>query len=83
MNNTQTCEKLQALRLQAMAEIHWQHLSSSQHTSMAADEYLGLLTDHRWEARQHQKTKRLLKQARFKQRTTLEEINYALQRNLD
>lgn len=83
MNNTQTCEKLRAMRLQAMAELHEQHLASNQHTSMTTDEYLGQLTDHQWEARQHQKTRRLLKQAHFKQRTTLEEINYSQQRNLD
>jgi DNA replication protein DnaC len=83
MNNTQTCEKLRAMRLQAMAELHQQHLASNQHISMTTDEYLGLLTDHQWEARQHQKTSRLLKQAHFKQRTTLEEINYSQQRNLD
>ena len=77
MNNTQTCEKLRAMRLQAMAELHEQHLASNQHTSMTTDEYLDLLTDHQWEARQHQKTNRLLKQAHFKQRTTLQEINYS------
>lgn len=83
MNNTQTCNKLRTMRLQAMAELHEQYLASSQHTSMTTDEYLALLTDHQWEARQHQKINRLLKQAHFKQRTTLEEINYSQQRNLD
>jgi len=83
MNNTQTCEKLRSMRLSAMAELHEQNLSSNQCSQMSADEYLGLLTDHQWEARQHQKTNRLLKQAHFKQRTTLEEINYTQQRNLD
>jgi DNA replication protein DnaC len=71
------------MRLQAMAELHEQNLSSNQHSQLSADEYLWLLTDHQWEARQHQKTNRLLKQAHFKQRTTLEEINYTQQRNLD
>ena len=83
MNNAQTCEKLRAMRLQAMAELHEQHLASSQNTSMTTDEYLALLTDHQWEAKRHQKTNRLLKQAHFKQRTTLEEINYSQQRSLD
>lgn len=83
MNNAQTCEKLRAMRLQAMAQLHEQYLASNQQTSMTTDEYLALLTDHQWEARQHQKTSRLLKQAHFKQRTTLEEINYSQQRNLD
>lgn len=66
-----------------MAELHEQHLASNQQASMTTDEYMALLTDHQWEARQHQKTSRLLKQAHFKQRTTLEEINYTQQRNLD
>ena len=83
MNNTQTCEKLRAMRLGAMAQLHEQHLPSNQQGQMTPDEYLALLTDHQWEARQHQKTQRLLKQAHFRQRTTLEEINYTQQRNLD
>nr|WP_169605375.1 IS21-like element helper ATPase IstB [Microscilla sp. PRE1] len=83
MNNTQTCEKLRAMRLQAMAELHEQYLASNQNASVTTDEYLALLTDHQWEARQHQKSSRLLKQAHFKQRISLEEINYAQQRNLD
>lgn len=83
MNNEQTCEKLRAMRLGAMAQLHEQHLSSNQQEPLTPDEYLALLTDHQWEARQHQKTQRLLKQAHFRQRTTLEEINYTQQRNLD
>lgn len=83
MNNEQTCKKLRAMRLEAMAQLHEQHLSSNQKEEMTADEYLTLLIDHQWEARQHQKTQRLLKQAHFRQRTTLEEVNYTQQRNLD
>ncbi len=83
MNNSQTCEKLRAMRLGAMAQLHEQHLSSKQQEQMTPDEYLALLTDHQWEARQHQKTQRLLKHAHFRQRTTLAEINYTQQRNLD
>lgn len=83
MNNTQTCGKLRAMRLGAMAELHEQYTTASQNTSMTNDEYLALLIDHQWEARQNQKTSRLLKQAHFKQKITLEEVNYAHQRNLD
>lgn len=83
MNNTQTCEKLRAMRLGAMAELHQQYLASSQSSNLTTDEYLALLTDHQWEARQNQKASRLLKLAHFKQRVTLEEIDYAHQRNLD
>jgi DNA replication protein DnaC len=71
------------MRLEAMAQLHEQQLASNQCAPMTNDEYLGLLTDHQWEARQHQKTSRLLKQAHFKQSTTLEQINYTQQRNLD
>ena len=83
MNNTQTCEKLRSMRLGAMAELHEQYMASSQNSTMTTDEYLALLTDHQWDVRQNQKAIRLLKQASFKQKVTLEEINYAHQRNLD
>jgi DNA replication protein DnaC len=83
MNNTQTNQKLRAMRLEAMAQLHEQQVSSNQHMQMTSDEYLGMLTDHQWEARQHQKSQRLLKLAGFRQKTTIEEVNYGQQRNLD
>jgi len=83
MNNNQTIEKLKQMRLGAMAQLHLQHVKNNQLNDITADEYLALLTDHEWEDRQNRKINRLFKQANFRQKASLAEINYASSRNLD
>src|SRR5699024_6260430 len=78
-----TLEKLRQMRLTAMATLHGQYLENHQIESMTTDEYLALLVDHQWEDRQNRKIERLIKQAYFRQKASLAEINYAPQRNLD
>jgi len=83
MNNNQTIEKLKQMRLKAMAELHRQHLSSNSMESYTPDQYLAILTDHEWENRQNQKIVRLLKQASFRQKASIEEVNFTPERNLE
>jgi len=83
MNNNQTIEKLRQMRITAMAELHQQNVKTNKISDVTADEYLGLLTDHEWEDRQHKKVTRLLKQAGFKQKSSIAEVSYAESRNLD
>lgn len=83
MNNNQTIEKLRSLRLDAMAHLHAQHVKGNRLEGVTCDEYLALLTDHQWEARENRKIDRLLKQANFKQNANLADINYSPERNLD
>jgi len=83
MNNNQTVEKLRQMRIGAMAELHLQHVKNNTTESCTPDEYLALLTDHEWENRQNQKTQRLLKQAAFRQKASVEEVDFSPARNLD
>lgn len=83
MNNNQTIEKLRKMRLSGMAELHKQHASGNRHTEFSPDEYLAMLTDHEWDSRQNRKIQRLLNQAGFRQKASIEEVNYTHQRNLD
>lgn len=83
MNNNQTIEKLKQMRLGAMAQLHLQHVKNNQLNDITADEYLALLTDHEWEDRENRKIDRLFKQANFRQKASLAEINYTSSRNLD
>lgn len=83
MNNNQTVEKLRKMRLTAMADLHWQNVKNNQVVNATADEYIGLLADHEWEDRQQKKITRLLKQAGFKQKSSIAEVDYAAIRNLD
>ena len=82
MNNP-TIEKLKQMRLGAMAELHIQHVKNNQLNECTPDEYLAILTDHEWESRQSQKTDRLIKQADFRQKSSIEEVDFTTARNLD
>lgn len=77
MNNNQTIEKLKAMRLGAMAQLHLQQVKDNRLGGMTCDEYLALLTDHQWEDRENKKIDRLLKQASFRQNANLADINYS------
>jgi DNA replication protein DnaC len=81
--NNQTIEKLQNMRLGAMARLHLQHVEQNRFGGMTCDEYLALLTDHQWEDRQNSKIQRLLIQACFRQPADIADINYSGERNLD
>lgn len=83
MNNSQTIEKMRQMRMKAMAELHHNHLKTNQYQQMSTDEYLALLVDHEWENRQNQRIDRLTKAAKFRQKASLEEVDYISQRNLD
>lgn len=83
MNNNQTIEKMKQMRLGAMASLHLQHIEDNRIATVTADEYLALLTDHEWELRQNRKIERLIKNARFRQKASLVEVNYSHNRNLD
>ena len=83
MNNNHTIEKLRQMRIGAMAELHLQHVKNNNIESFTPDEYLALLTDHEWENRQNQKIQRLLKQAAFRQKASVEQVHFEPTRNLD
>jgi len=83
MNNNQTIEKLKQMRLNAMANLHLQHIKDNRTMDITADEYLALLTDHQWEDHKNRKIQRLLKQAVFRDQASLAEMDYSQQRNLD
>lgn len=83
MNNNQTIEKLRKMRMNAMAELHQQSVRNNVLANTTADEYIGLLTDHEWEDRQHKRITQLIKQSGFKQKASVVDINYSQTRNLD
>lgn len=83
MDNNQTIEKLRQMRLSAMAELHLQYVKNNKLNDATPDEYLALLTQHEWDSRQNQKVNRLIKQAGFRQKADITEVDYAASRNLD
>lgn len=83
MNNNQTVEKLRHMSLSAMADLHYQNIKANRFAGFTPDEYTTLLTDHEWEDGQAKKTDRLLRQASFKQKASIGDIDYSHGRNLD
>ena len=83
MNKNQTVEKLKSMRLHAMASMYQHNLQNNLYNDATADEYIGLLTDHEWEERQNNKIQRLLKQAGFRQKASIADIDYSNTRNLE
>lgn len=83
MNNNQTIEKLKQMRLNAMAQLHHQHVQGNKYSDYTSDEYLALLADFEWEERQNKKIERLLKQSNFRQQATITQVDYTTSRSLD
>ena len=76
MNKNQTIEKMRNMRLNAMASMYQHHLQNNLYSDSTPDEYVSLLTDHEWEERQNTKIQRLIKQAGFRQKATIVEVDF-------
>jgi DNA replication protein DnaC len=79
----QTLEKLQQMKLHAMAKSTRERLSRSDHQDLNITEILGLIVDDEWMDRENRKTNRLLKGACFKLReATLEAVDFGKDRGV-
>lgn len=83
MNKNPTIEKLNNMRISAMASMHQNNLKNSLYSDLTPDEYLALLTDHEWEEREHRKVQNLLKQSEFRQQATINDVDFTSTRNLE
>jgi DNA replication protein DnaC len=73
----QTLEKLRRLRLPTMASALEQRIQRGDHRDVSPEEFLGLLVDDEFTARQNRKLSRLIGQANFKpEQACLENIKY-------
>jgi DNA replication protein DnaC len=83
MLNQPTLEKMQAMKMNAMAEAFQQQLSSRQSAELSFEDRIGLLIDTEWTAREQRKLTRRLKGARLRYPASLEDINFNAPRGLD
>ena len=83
MNKNQTIEKLNSMRINAMASMHQNNLKNNLYSNLTADEYLDLLTDHEWEEREQKKLNRLLQHADFRQHAAINDVDFTSPRNLE
>ena len=80
-NNQATLDKLDRMRLHGMARALRTSLETQ--SPCTADELLAHLVDAEWDDRHERRLKRLLKAARFRYPAAIEEVDFALRRNLD
>ncbi len=83
MNNQATMEKMQLMRLHGMSKAFKSTMETGVKNSFTADELAGHLIDAEWDERENRKMERLIKAAKFRYQTSVEEIDFKARRNLD
>jgi DNA replication protein DnaC len=83
MNNQATIDKMQHMKLLGMARAFKTSLESGIDGKYTADEFAAHLVNTEWDDRYNRKLKRLLTAARFRYQSSIEQIDFHLDRNLD
>jgi DNA replication protein DnaC len=83
MNNSATLEKIQQMKLHGMARAFKASLESRSHQKMEPDEWLAHLVENEWLDRENRKTQRNIRTARFRYQSSIDEIDFTANRNLD
>ena len=81
--NNQTIEKMKLMRFHGMQQAFETALQTGKNNDFTTDELLSYLIDAEWTDRANRKIDRLIKSARFRYSASIEDINYAPDRNLD
>ena len=83
MLNQATLDKMQAMRMSAMAEAFQKQFESPQYGELSFEERFGMLVDTEWTAREQRKLSRRLKGAKLRYPACLEDIAFRSSRGLD
>lgn len=81
--NQQNYDKMRMLKLSGMAEAYETLFANPGYNDMTFDELLSIMIDHEDSLRKNNKLNRLLKQAGFPVKASIEEIQYDSDRKLD
>ncbi len=83
MLNQATVDKMQAMKMAAMAEAFGNQAGSSQYAELSFEERVGLLVDAEWTAREQRKLTRRLRAAKLRHTASLENIDFKAPRRLN
>ncbi len=84
MLNQQTLEKMNVMKLSAMAEAFEQQLGSGEHAKLSFEERVGLLIDCEWTAREQRQQARRLRTAKPRYKSaSLEDVDFKHPRGLN
>lgn len=81
--NTNTLEKMRKMKFYGMTRAFTLDLESGRQDNYTADEMIAHLIEAEWDDRQNRSIEMKVKNARFRYRAALEELNYQNDRNLD
>jgi DNA replication protein DnaC len=79
----QTLDKMNAMKLTAMAESFEQQLGSAEHARLSFEERTGLMVDCEWVAREQRKLARRLRAAKLRYPACLENVDFRHPRRLN
>lgn len=81
--NDQTIEKMKTMKLHGMVRAFLTSLESGTAEKCTADELLSMLIDSEWDERYNRKLNRNVKNARFRYKAAVEQINFDTHRGFD
>lgn len=81
--NTDTLDKMRRMRLFGMHRAFKTSIEAEGNDNLTADEMVALLTDSEWDDRHNRAIDRSMKNARFRYKATIEQLDYSAQRGID
>ena len=81
--NQETLEKMRQMRLSGMYNAFRTSMDSFKAESMTADQFVSWLVTSEWDERCNRMIERLIKQANFRYKAYMEEMDYGIERGLD
>lgn len=83
MLNQPTLQKMNAMKLFAMAEAFEHQIGSPEHADLSFEDRVGLMVDTEWTRREERKLARRLLSAKLRYPASLEDVDYKAHRGLD
>ena len=81
--NQETLDKMRQMRLLGMYNAYKISMESFKTESMTTDQFVAWLVSNEWDDRCNRMIERLIKQASFRYKASLEEVDYSLERGLE
>jgi DNA replication protein DnaC len=81
--NTDTLDKMKRMRLLGMYGAFKTSIETKGNEELTADEMVGLLVSSEWDDRQNRSIARSMTNAHFRYKTSIEQIEYGIQRGID
>lgn len=83
MNTHTTIEKMRTMRMPTMTSLYHQAITDHLFKDLSNDDFVSMLVDSEWEARQKRRIANLIKRAGFKQNASATDFDYSASRGLD